>query len=341
MKRERPYIIAEISANHSGSLETAKGILIEIADKGVSAVKLQTFTADQMTVKSEAVKNLIPNTSDLWSGTELWELMKMAEMPLEWHRELFQLAASLGLDAFSTPYHPDAVDFLLDMGVTVLKISSFDVVNHPLLEKISGSGVPVIMSTGMSTIQELDEAVSILIDRVPKLILLKCTSSYPCSYSDTNIRGVKTLKDRYGVEVGFSDHSLDEKAACLALGLGATVFEKHVKLDISSKTLDSEFSATPDSLRFYVESLKQAESILGSSNIKPIDSEKASLWERPSVVALKHISLGEVFTHNNIGVRRPSLGSHPKSLPFLLGRTSTRNYALGEGIVESFQHDVS
>ena len=197
------------------------------------------------------------------------------------------------------------------------------------------------MSTGMSTIEELDEAVSILIGHVPKLILLKCTSSYPCSSRDTNIRGVKTLKDRYGIEVGFSDHSLDEKAACLALTLGATVFEKHVKLDITSQTLDSEFSATPDSLRSYVESLKQTESTLGSADIKPVDAEKASLWERPSVVALKHISLGEVFTHNNIGVRRPNLGLHPKSLPLLIGRTSTRNYALGEGIFESFQNDVS
>jgi sialic acid synthase SpsE len=341
VKTHRPYVIAEISANHSGSLETAKRILVETAKIGVSAVKFQTFTADQITVKSKTVKNLIPSTSDLWSGTELWNLMKRAEMPLDWHRELFQLAISLGLDAFSTPYHPDAVDFLLDLGVNVLKVSSFDVVNHPLLEKISSAGVPVIMSTGMSTIKELDEAVSILIDRVPKLILLKCTSSYPCSWNDTNIRGVKTLRDRYEVEVGFSDHSLDEKAACLALALGATVFEKHVKLDDWSKTLDSEFSATPTSLKFYIDSLKQAELILGSSEIKPVQSEKASLWERPSVVALDNIDVGEVFTSFNIGIRRPSLGLHPKSLSFLLGTKSTKKYATGEGIVESPQDNVS
>ena len=341
MKSHRPYVIAEISANHSGNLETARQILFEIANAGVSAVKLQTFTADQMTVKSEKAKNFIPSSSGLWGGKQLWDLMKEAEMPLEWHKELFQLAASLDLDAFSTPYHPDAVDFLLSLGVKVLKISSFDVVNHPLLERISQSGVPVIMSTGMATIREIDEAVSILIDKVPNLILLKCTSSYPCSPSDANVRGIKTLKDRYQVEVGFSDHSIDEKAACLALALGATVFEKHVKLSNSSKTLDSEFSATPDSLNSYVESLRQTEDILGSREIKPIDSERASLWERPSVIALRYIDVNEVFTENNIGIRRPGIGAPPKFLPLLLGTRSKKRYIPGDGVIESFLDNVS
>jgi sialic acid synthase SpsE len=332
MKSHRPYIIAELSANHSKNMDVISDIVIGVANSGASAIKLQTFTADQMTIRPDESSILIPSHSELWAGKDLWELMREAELPLEWHIEILNQARSLGLDAFSTAYHPDSVDFLLNIGVDALKVSSFDVINHPLLKRISVAGIPVIMSTGMASLKEIDEAVELLIHKVPKLILLKCTSAYPCADEDANVLGIKTLQNRYGLEVGFSDHTLDSRAANLAYSLGATVFEKHVKLESQTETLDSAFSATPTELAKYVDELGRTSRILGSYEIEPCEAELASLWERPSVVALSDIRAGEIFSETNIGIRRPSIGLHPKFFSGLLGARSTNNYKKGDGI---------
>jgi N-acetylneuraminate synthase len=332
VKPIRPYIIAEISANHSKNLSRIFKIIDGVAESGATAVKLQTFTADQMTVRSRTARNLIPKDSGLWAGRDLWSLMKEAELPFEWHKEIFEYVRSLGMDVFSTAYHPDALQFLLELGVDAIKVSSFDVVNHPLLVKVAAAKLPVILSTGMATEREIDEAVEIISGNVPELILLKCTSAYPCRPEDCNLLGITSLRQRYNLQVGYSDHSLDSQAASIALSLGATVFERHVKLDSEVETLDSIFSSTPKELAEYIASLEKASKILGSSKLEPTSAENSSLWERPSVVALCEIGLDEIFTEKNIGIRRPNIGAHPKHLPQLIGTKSTRQYQPGDGI---------
>lgn len=332
MKKIRPYTIAEVSANHKQDINVAKNIIESAAKAGATAIKLQTFTADLMTVRSSATPNIIPNNSDLWAGEELWTLMKNAETPLDWHQELFIYARSLGLDAFSTPYHPESVDFLCNLGVDAIKVSSFDVINIPLLEKVSTTEHPIILSTGMASLHEVDNAVNILSKNNCEIIILKCTSSYPCKNSDANINGILTLKQRYGYEVGFSDHTLNSTAAVAAAVLGATVFEKHIKLNETEITLDSEFSLSPESFKEYVTNLSEVNSVLGSSEIERIETEESSYWERPSIVALNEIRSGERFSSLNIGVRRPSIGLHPKYFKEIQGLVAKTNYQPGEGI---------
>lgn len=327
-------MIAEISTNHANDIKIAKNIIVAAARSGATAIKLQTFTAEMITVKSSNAPYKIPSSSPLWSGHDLFELMREAETPLAWHFELFEFAKKLGLDAFSTPYHPSSVGFLVDLGVSALKVSSFDVINHPLLREIANASLPVIMSVGMSSQKEIDEAVEILSKSAKSLILLKCTSSYPCDIKNTNLLGISTLKSRYGLEVGFSDHTIGITAALVAIGLGATVFEKHVRSEENNLTLDSQFSIDPNGFTRYVASLNQAADALGDSELKLYESERASFWERPSLIALKDIRLGEVFSDANVGVRRPSAGLPPRRLFDVLGRESAGPLFAGEGITE-------
>lgn len=334
MKQIRPYIIAEISTNHAKDIEVAKSLIEVTAEAGATSVKLQTFTAELMTVPSRLIKNQIPSSSTLWSGLDLFDLMREAETPLGWHSELFTLAKSLGLDAFSTPYHPSSVEFLLNLGVTAFKVSSFDVINHPLLKEIALSNLPVIMSVGMATLEEIDDAVVILNRGVKSLVLLKCTSSYPCTLQDANLSGISHLKERFGVEVGFSDHTIGNLAAMVAVGAGATVFEKHLKSREGGITLDSEFSIDSKDFPEYVASIKNAYVALGTRSLGLVDSEKASHWERPSLVALREIPIGEVFDDSNVGVRRPSLGLPPKRLFDVQGKKCARRLLQGEGVTE-------
>ncbi len=332
VKPQRPYFIAELSANHRGNFETAAEIVKGVSKSGATAIKLQTFTADQMAVKSDKVRHEIPGTSQLWAGKDLWGLMKEAEMPLEWHRELFRLASGLGMDAFSTPYNPESVGMLVDLGASAMKISSFDIINHPLLREVSFAGLPIILSTGMATLIEVREAVEILSSEGATVSVLKCTSAYPCVIEDSNLLGIQTLKSEFGLEVGYSDHSLGSKAATIARVLGATIFEKHVKLSESETSLDSEFSLTPVEFAAYVRDVGEVSLFLGSGEIKPIRGESASLWERPSVIALRHIEVGEPLTESNVGVRRPSIGASPKLYLDLIGKLSNRTYEAGEGL---------
>lgn len=332
MKSQRPYFIAELSANHMRDFHVAQQLVYAAKESGATAIKLQTFTADGITVRSKLIRNQIPQESPLWSGTDLWNLMKEAETPWEWQKDLIDLAHSLGMDAFSTPYSIEALDFLLNLGVDAVKISSFDVANLPLLREVAKVQVPVIQSTGMASMQELGEAAGILLGSVPDLIFLKCTSSYPCSSDHANLLGIKTIQDRFSVEVGFSDHTITDVAALIAVGLGATVFEKHLKLSADSQGLDSAFSASLTEFASYVNKIEDGYSCLGSSLIEKVEAESASYWERPSLVALRDISEGEVFDALNTGIRRPNIGLAPKELDRVIGQKSKSRLVKGQGI---------
>lgn len=332
MKAIRPYFIAELSANHMQDLDVARELVTAAHASGATAIKLQTFTADGITVKSNSVKHSIPQESSLWSGIDLWALMKEAETPWEWHKDLIDYAHSLGMDAFSTPYSPDALHFLLNLGVDAVKLSSFDVINLPLLHEVAKVHVPVIQSTGMASLAELDEAVTILGAGASRLILLKCTSEYPCSFDNANLLGIKTLRERYGVEIGFSDHTLGDVAAVAAIGLGATVFEKHLKLNLDDSGLDSAFSLSAKQFEAFVLRVNAGYVSLGSPEIKKIEAEQASFWERPSIVALKDIYEDEILDETCIGVRRPNIGMSPAKLHQILGLRSKGAITKGQGI---------
>lgn len=331
MKTDRPYVIAEVSANHQGDLGCALQLIDDAKFAGASAVKFQTFTPDSITV-APSKPYFIPKSSELWADMNLWELMDKAQTPKVWFRELFGHSRSLGLDAFSTPYDVNALNFLVGLGVDTVKISSFDVINLPFLRAVASVGLTTILSTGMAAISEIDIAVEILRDKVQKLILLKCTSSYPCSSSDLNLYGIETLKKRYDLEVGFSDHSTNNIGANVAVGLGASVFEKHIRLVGDNTSLDSGFSIDKYGFKEYVDSIKASHLCLGSKVLAPSKCEESSLWERPSVVALRDISRGEIFTLENIGVRRPSVGAPPSAFENLLGNCSTEPIKRGHGV---------
>ena len=333
MKANRPYIIAEISANHKGSLDNALQLLDDAVWAGADAVKFQTFTPDSITVNATDPYK-IPVSSDLWRGMDLWELMDKAKTPRDWFPILFDRARFLGIDVFSTPYDKSALDFLVELGVDTIKISSFDVANTPFLRAVAEKNLTVILSTGMSTYDEVANAVGTLNPFCKNLILLKCTSSYPCASRDLNLLGIQTLKKSFDLEVGFSDHSTSSLGATIAITLGASVFEKHIRLVGDDKGLDSAFSADKFELRDYIKTIREVQVCLGRSELAPVESEKASIWERPSVIALTDIYPGDIFSNKNIGIRRPYIGSSPSKLEEILGKTCLRTHKKGEGIVQ-------
>ena len=330
----KPYIIAEISANHNGNFQNARQLVLSAKNAGADAIKLQTFTADSITVNTKSKIYSIPSKSELWAGRNLWELMKEAETPIHWHRELFQFAKTLGLEAFSTAYDEAALDFLLSEGVGAIKIASFDLINLPLLRNLAERSVIVLLSTGMARIEEIKEAVEFFEHRKSSVGIFQCTSSYPCSLSDVNINRHTLLKS-LGFVTGYSDHTKSSVASILAVGQGAMIFEKHICLTDKSG-LDSDFSLTPSEFKDYVSHVHDAFKCLGNFEFSPVESESASLWERPSVVAISDIFEGQKLTKENIGIRRPSIGVEPKHFDFLLNRVAKANLRKGEGIPNSF-----
>lgn len=326
-------MIAEISANHNGDLESALELIEDAAWAGANAVKFQTFTPDSITVNPK-IPYIIPTSSDLWKGMNLWDLMDKAKTPRDWFPVLMNKTKSLGLDALSTPYDKDALDFLVGLGIDIIKIASFDIANTPLLRAVAETRLTTILSTGMSTHDEVARAVNILRPHCKNLILLKCTSSYPCAPKDLNLRGILSLRESFDVEVGFSDHSTGFLGAIIARTLGASVFEKHIRLVGDEIGLDSKFSADKFELRDYINAVIGVDICLGLSEIKPVDSEMASMWERPSVIAISDIAKGEIFSRANIGIRRPFVGSPPSRLEEILGKSCLRSLRKGEGVAE-------
>lgn len=328
--QNKPFIIAEMSGNHNQSLEKAMNIVKAAADAGAHAIKLQTYTPDTLTIDHKGGLFDIKDEKSLWKGRNLYELYQEAMTPYEWHKPIFDYARELGIICFSTPFDENAVDMLDELGAPCHKIASFENNHHPLLKKIAATGKPVIMSTGISTLADIDESVNVLREHGTKdLVLLKCTSTYPATPESTNLLTIPNMKDVFKCEVGLSDHTMGIGAAVAAVALGARVIEKHFCLSRAEGGVDSAFSLEPDEFRSLVIETERAYLALGEVQYGIQEAEKKSKNFKRSVYVVKDIKEGDLFTEENIRIIRPGDGLHPRFYEILIGRKATRSYLRG------------
>ncbi len=325
-----PFVIAEMSGNHNQSLDRALAIVEAAAASGAHAIKLQTYTADTMTLPVSIGDFFIDDERSLWHGKSLYELYQIASTPWEWHAPLIERAQALGLIAFSTPFDDTAVDFLADLGTPCYKIASFENADLPLIRKVAATGKPVIVSTGMATLAELDEAVRTLrAGGCQDIVLLKCTSTYPASPENSHLRTIPHLRDLFGCEVGLSDHTPGIGASVAAVALGATVIEKHFTLSRADGGVDSAFSLEPAELAALVTETERAWQALGGIQYGPTEAEKQSLRFRRSLYIAQDVKAGEVLTRDNLRIVRPGHGLAPEYYETLLGRRVNRDMTMG------------
>lgn len=325
-----PFIIAEMSGNHNGSLDRALAIVDAVAEAGADALKIQTYTADTMTLDLSEGEFFIEDPTSLWKGESLYNLYHKAHTPWEWHRPIFDRCREKGLIGFSSPFDATAVDFLQDLHVPLFKIASFEIVDIPLIRKVAATGKPTIMSTGLSNEQEVAEAVSAFREaQGGPLILLKCTSSYPADPQDSNLRTIPYIQERFGVYAGLSDHTLGTAAAVASVALGAVAIEKHVTLSRAEGGVDSAFSLEPPELRRLVEETRLAHRALGGVGLSPTESERKNLLFRRSLYVTADIAAGEVLTPQNIRAIRPGLGLAPKYWDGVLGQRAKTSLKRG------------
>ena len=325
-----PFIIAEMSGNHNQSLERALEIVEEAAATGAHALKMQTYTADTMTLDVDGPDFRIDDPKSLWYGRSLYDLYEEAHTPWEWHAPLFARCRELGIIPFSTPFDASAVDFLEDLGAPAYKIASFENIDLPLIRRVAATGKPVILSTGMATPAELDEAVRAARDAgCNDLVLLKCTSTYPATPENTNISTIPHMRDLFGVQVGLSDHTLGVGVAVASVALGATVIEKHFTLSRADGGVDAAFSLEPEEMKTLVAETERAWRSLGRVQYGPTEKEKASLAFRRSLYVAKDMRAGEAFTEENLRAIRPGHGLPPKFYDTLLGKRVGKDVAKG------------
>lgn len=325
---EPAYIIAELSANHGHDLDQAVRLVEAAHAAGADAVKLQTYTPDTMTIDSDQPWFRIAGTG--WAGRKLYDLYTEAETPWAWHARLKEAAERLGFQLFSSPFDATAVDFLEGLGVPAYKIASFENVDLPLLRRVALTGRPVIMSTGMATLAEIDEAVRTLESAgARELVLLKCTSAYPAPPEEMNLRAIPHLAEAYGLPVGLSDHTLDPTVPVAAVALGAAVIEKHFTLSRDEPGPDSAFSLEPHEFRAMVDSVRMAERALGRVRYGPSSGESGTLALRRSLFVVEDVRRGEAFSPQNVRVIRPGHGLHSRHYEEVLGRVATRDVARG------------
>lgn len=317
-QNHKPFVIAEMSGNHNQSLDRAFAIVDAAAEAGADAIKLQTYTADTMTIKGAYT---ISDDKSLWHGKELHDLYKLAYTPWEWHEAIFRRAQEKGLVAFSSPFDSTAVDFLENLNVPVYKVASFENTDHPLLKKIAKTGKPVIMSTGVSTLADIYESVQVLKENgCRQLVLLKCTSTYPATPENTNLMTIPVLKEVFGdCLVGLSDHTMGVGAAIAAVALGARVLEKHFTLRRADGGVDSTFSLEPEELNSLVIESERAFLALGHVSFDILDAEKNSKKFKRSIYVAEDIREGEILSRSNLKVIRPGDGLEPKFYESLLG----------------------
>ncbi|WP_438818014.1 pseudaminic acid synthase [Thermolongibacillus altinsuensis] len=325
-----PFIIAEMSGNHNQSLERALEIVEAAAKAGAHALKIQTYTADTMTLNLDNKDFKIEDPESLWKGNTLYQLYQQAYTPWEWHKPIFDRARELGMIPFSTPFDETAVDFLEELDVPMYKIASFENNDIPLIKKVASTGKPMIISTGMATLAELDETVRVAREAGCKdLVLLKCTSTYPATPEDSNILTIPHMKELFDCQVGLSDHTMGIGVAVASVALGATVIEKHFTLSRADGGVDSAFSMEPDEMRALVIETERAWQALGEVQYGPTEKEKASLKFRRSIYVAKDIKAGEKFTKENIRVIRPGYGLAPKYYEQLLGKQAKTDIKAG------------
>ncbi|KZN95211.1 MAG: pseudaminic acid synthase [Bacillaceae bacterium] len=326
----KPFIIAEMSGNHNQSLERALAIVEAASKAGAHALKIQTYTADTMTLNLENPEFKIEDSDSLWKGHTLYQLYQQAYTPWEWHKPIFDRARELGMIPFSTPFDETAVDFLEELDVPMYKIASFENTDIPLIKKVASTGKPMIISTGMATVAELDETVRAAREAGCKdLVLLKCTSTYPASPENTNILTIPHMRELFDCQVGLSDHTMGVGVAVASVALGATVIEKHFTLSRADGGVDSAFSMEPNELKTLVVETERAWQALGEVKYGPTEKEKASLKFRRSIYVAKDIKTGDIFTKENIRVVRPGYGLEPKYYEMLLGRKANKDIKAG------------
>jgi len=321
LKKEIPFFIAEISANHNGSISHAKKLISLAKKSGVNVVKLQTYTAETLTINSK--KKDFKIKGGLWNGKTLWELYKKAQTPFGWHKELFDYAKKLKITCFSTPFDETAVDLLENLNCPFYKVASFEMTHIPLIKKIARTKKVMIISTGMANLKEIDLTYKTAMNNGAKeIILLYCVSNYPSRIEDFNFNNIKILKDRYKCKVGFSDHSNDNNVVACAIASGAVVIEKHIALEGQKKGPDIAFSLKGKQVKEYINVIRKTSKLLGKNYFFRTKSEFKNKIFRRSIYAIKNIKKGEKFTQDNLKVIRPGYGLEPIYYEKLINKKS-------------------
>jgi pseudaminic acid synthase len=330
----KPYVIAEISANHSQKYPVAEALIRGSAEAGVDAIKLQTYTAETMTLDVDLPEYRIKE--GLWKSEKLFDLYRRAETPWDWTENIQILCSELGIALFSSPFDSTAVDFLETFDVPAHKVASFELTDLPLLKKIASTGKPVIASTGMATKDEIETAIRVLSENGSgSLALLRCTSAYPAPFNALNLSLIPKMMQDFNVPIGFSDHSLGTASATAAVALGACIVEKHVKTVGSESSPDAAFSASLEDMKELVFDVNVAFEARGNGEYGPSDCERPMIALRRSVIASKDIYPGQVLGPENITVRRPNIGLPPSAYEKLIGMTAHRTIQRGEGITSN------
>jgi pseudaminic acid synthase len=329
----KPFIVAEMSGNHNQSLERALKIVEAAAKSGAHMLKLQTYTADTLTINSKNDDFFIRDSKSLWKGKSLYELYKEAYTPWDWHEKIIKRSNELGMLCFSTPFDESAVDFLEKLNVPAYKISSYENIHLPLIKKVAQTGKPVIVSTGLASEGEIEDAVNALKDGGRKeFARLKCTSSYPASPENSNILTIPNLREKFNCEVGLSDHTIGIGTALSAISHGATIIEKHFTLDRNDGGVDSSFSIEPNDMKILVQESLSAWQALGKVSYGPTDAEKDGLKFRRSIYVVEDIELGEITTNKNLRIIRPGKGLSPKHYEEVLGHKVNKKIKRGTAL---------
>lgn len=332
-----PFVMAELSGNHGGRLETALALVDAAAEAGADAIKLQTYTADDMTLPLHSGEFVISDPNSLWFGRSLHELYAQASTPWDWHEVLFRRARSLGLMAFSSPFSPAAVEFLATLDVPAYKIASFELTDLPLIRAAARQGKPLILSTGMATLAEIDEAVTVArAHGAAGVALLRCTSRYPARIDQAHVRTIPNLRETFGVPVGFSDHTLGTAAAAAAVALGARLIEKHLVLALDREAVDAEFSADPVVFAALVRQCHEVWQSLGQVLYGGSDDDRSERRYRRSLYVARDLSAGDCLTPDNLRVIRPGAGLEPRYYDLLLGRRVAQDLPAGTPL--AWQH---
>jgi pseudaminic acid synthase len=324
----QPYIIAEMSANHNGKIENAYKIIDAAKEAGADAVKIQTYRADTITIDSKNPEFMI--NEGLWAGQSLYELYQKAHMPWDWHKPLFDYAKSIGITIFSSPFDKTAVDLLEDLGCPAYKIASFEIVDHALIKYAAQTGKPLIISTGMASLEEISEAVGVAEEAgCDQLVILHCVSGYPTAPENYNLATIEALQREFEVLVGLSDHTISNVTANAAVALGASVIEKHFTLDRNGGGPDDSFSMEPADLLDLCETTKVTHMAIGSVNYAPLGAEKLSIKHRRSLYFVKDLVKGAIVDSDCVRSIRPGNGLKPKHLDAILGKCVNRDIKAG------------
>ena len=330
-KKAPPVLIAEISANHTGSIKKAKKLILTAKKNGADLVKLQTYEPRNMTINSSLKDFLVKD--GLWKGYKLWDLYKEAQTPLKWQKELFNYSKKIKIPCFSTPYDDEGVDLLKKLNSKLYKVSSFEMKDSSLVKKICSIGKPVIISTGLANLKEISEVYKVAKKSGCKqLLLLYCVSSYPAKNTDFNLNNIDVLKKKFKCEIGFSEHSTDNAVAMLAISRGARVIEKHIALDNQKDGLDIEFSIKGKEIRKFKEDMLKAWTLLGKNKFIRTGNELKNIKFQRSIYVVQHITKGEIFSIKNIKRIRPGFSLSANKWSFILGRKSKKSYSLGSRI---------